>query len=90
MLETKYRTNLRIYLRLHIGIICTKDGKLALYALIDSCFWFDTINFEMSIVNIEGSPVIIPKNVLFRSQKNVFALANSVALMKYRIMQYFI
>ena len=33
-------------------------GFLTLYALMDSSFWFDTINFGCSTVNIERSQVI--------------------------------
>ena len=34
---------------------------LTLYALMDSSFWFDIINFGWSTVYIEGSQVIISK-----------------------------
>ena len=35
------------------------NNTLTVYALIDSSFWFDTINFGCSIVYIKGSQVII-------------------------------
>ena len=56
-------------------------ARLTLYALMDSSFWFDTINFGWSIIYTEGSQVIISqKNIAFISLKIVFVLANSVDL----------
>ena len=37
---------------------CAED-LYVIYALMDSSFWFNTINFEWSIVYIEGSQVIV-------------------------------
>ena len=50
-----------------------------LYTLMDSSFWFDTIDMGWSIVHvyIEGSQVIIYK-VVFLSLKILIVLANSV------------
>ena len=39
----------------------TAIGILTLYTLMELCFWFETISFGRSIVNIKGSQVIIPK-----------------------------
>ena len=44
---------------------------------MDSSYWFDTINFEWSIVYIEGPQVIFQKNI-FLSLKIIFHLENSV------------
>ena len=44
-----------------VHLICFSQGNLTLYALMDSSFWFDTINLGWPIVYNEGSYVIISK-----------------------------
>ena len=44
---------------------------------MDSSFWLYTIYFEWSIIYIEGSQVIISKNIVFLSLRIDFVLANS-------------
>ena len=57
----------------------TISTPLTLYALINSSFRFDTINFELAIVYIKGPQVIIfSKGNAFLSLKIVFVLTNSV------------
>ena len=51
--------------------------KLALYALMESSFWLDTIRLGWFIIYFEGSQVIISK-YFFLSLKITFVLANSV------------
>ena len=51
---------------------------ITLYLLIDSSFWFDTINLEWFIVYIEGLHVIFCKQIVILSLKIIFVLANSV------------
>ena len=48
----------------HEWIVSLSEGtffKLNHYVLVDSSFWFDTINVELYIVYIEGSQVIFSK-----------------------------
>ena len=47
---------------------------LTLCIIMDSAFWFDTINLGLSIVHIKGCQVLISKNCL----KIIFTLTNSV------------
>ena len=42
---------------------------------MDSSFWFYIIHLGWSIVYIEGSQVIIPKNIIFRSLNIHYVLA---------------
>ena len=39
---------------------------------------FDTVNLGWFIIYVEGSHVIISKNIVFRSLNVIFVLANSV------------
>ena len=45
----------------HVFIVFCYTLYLTLYALMDSSFWFDTINLGWSIVYIEGTQVITSK-----------------------------
>ena len=47
---------------------------------MDSSLWIDTINFEWSIVYIEGSQVKFPNKIVFDSLNISFVLANSVLI----------
>ena len=51
---------------------------LYVHVIMDSSFWFDTINLVCSIVYIEGSQITISCKIVFFSLKIVFALTNSV------------
>ena len=63
----------------------TAIGISTLYALMDSSFWFETINLRRSIVYIKGSQVIISKEKVyfflwryFMSYFTLLYLANGV------------
>ena len=58
-------------------VLTANSGILTLYALMDSSFWFETINLRRSIVYIKGSKVIISKQ-MYISLKIFYVLANDV------------
>ena len=43
---------------------------------MDSSFWFDTINFGQSILNIERSYVKFPNKIVFLSLKIILVISN--------------
>ena len=53
----------------------TAIGILTLYALMDSAFWFETINLGRSIVYIKGSQVTISKQKYTSFSEDILCLS---------------
>ena len=60
------------------GFSSLSDDTLTLCILMDSSFWFDTMNLGLSIGHILGCQVIILKNIVFFCLKISFTFTNSV------------
>ena len=56
----------------------TVIGILTLYALMDSSFWFETINLEGPLYTSRGHRLLFPNKSIFLSLKIFYFLANGI------------